>query len=103
MEKHPESQYLDLLSDILENGHEKHEFNTGIAIKSVFGRSMRFDLSKTFLFLRPKVFLKGIIHELLWFLRGDVNIKYLVDNGVHIWDDWAFKHYKKLLNQEKNQ
>lgn len=102
MEKHPESQYLDLLSDILENGHEKHEFNTGIAIKSVFGRSMRFDLSKGFpLLTTKKVFLKGIIHELLWFLRGDVNIKYLVDNGVHIWDDWAFKHYKKIAESGK--
>ena len=96
---HPEYQYLDLLRDILDNGFEKHEFNSGIAIKSVFGRSMRFDLSKGFpLLTTKKVFLRGIIHELLWFLRGDVNIKYLVDNDVHIWDDWPYKEYKKKMD-----
>ncbi|MEK7461864.1 MAG: thymidylate synthase [Patescibacteria group bacterium] len=98
-QKHPEYQYLDLLRDILDNGFEKHEFNSGIAIKSVFGRSMRFDLSKGFpLLTTKKVFLRGIIHELLWFLRGDVNIKYLVDNDVHIWDDWPYKEYKKKMD-----
>lgn len=96
--KHPEYQYLDLLQDILDNGFEKKEFNTGIAIKSVFGRMMRFDLSKEFpLLTTKKVFMKGIIHELVWFLRGETNIKYLVDNDVHIWDDWAFKEYKKKM------
>ena len=98
-QKHPEYQYLDILQDILNNGFEKHEFNSGIAIKSVFGRSMRFDLSKGFpLLTTKKVFLRGIIHELLWFLRGDVNIKYLVDNDVHIWDDWPYKEYKKKMD-----
>lgn len=98
--RHPEYQYLDLLKDIMDNGFEKHEFNTGIAIKSVFGRQMRFDLSKGFpLLTTKKVFLKGIIHELIWFLKGDVNIKYLVDNDVHIWDDWAFKEYKKAVEK----
>ena len=98
-QKHPEYQYLDLLQDILDNGFEKHEFNSGIAIKSVFGRSMRFDLSKGFpLLTTKKVFLRGIIHELLWFLRGDVNIKYLVDNDVHIWDDWPYREYKKKMD-----
>ena len=96
--KHPEYQYLDILQDILDNGFEKHEFNSGIAIKSVFGRSMRFDLSKGFpLLTTKKVFLRGIIHELLWFLKGDVNIKYLVDNDVHIWNDWPYKEYKKKM------
>ena len=96
--RHPEYQYLDLLQDILNNGFEKHEFNTGIAIKSVFGRTMRFDLSKGFpLLTTKKVFMRGIIHELLWFLKGDVNIKYLVDNDVHIWDDWPYKAYKKKM------
>jgi thymidylate synthase len=95
-QNHPEYQYLNLLKDIMENGFEKHEFNSGIVIKSVFGRSMRFDLSKGFpLLTTKKVFLKGIIKELLWFLKGDANIKYLVDNDVHIWDDWAYKPYKK--------
>ncbi len=99
-ERHPEYQYLDLLSDIMKNGFEKHEFNTGIAIKSVFGRSMRYDLSKGFpLLTTKKVFLRGIIHELLWFLKGDVNIKYLVDNDVHIWDDWPYKDYKKKMEK----
>lgn len=95
---HAEYQYLNLLQDILDNGFEKKEFNTGIAIKSVFGRMMRFDLEEGFpLLTTKKVFLKGIIHELLWFLRGDVNIKYLVDNDVHIWDDWPYKEYKKKM------
>lgn len=99
-ERHLEYQYLDLLADIMKNGFEKREFNTGIAIKSVFGRSMRFDLSKGFpLLTTKKVFLRGIIHELLWFLKGDVNIKYLVDNDVHIWDDWPYKDYKKKMEK----
>src|SRR3989344_413163 len=97
--QHPEYQYLDLLKDILETGTIKHEFNTGTEIKSVFGRIMRFDLSQGFpLLTTKKVFLKGILHELLWFLKGDSNIKYLVDNGVHIWDEWAFKEYKKAMD-----
>lgn len=100
--KHPEYQYLDLLQDIMKNGHEKKEFNSGIAIKSVFGRQMRFNLNEGFpLLTTKKVFWKGIVHELVWFLRGDVNIKYLVDNGVHIWDDWAYKNYKKSSDEGK--
>jgi thymidylate synthase len=98
--KHPEYQYLDLLKDIMDNGFEKKEFNSGIALKSVFGRQIRFDLSKEFpLLTTKKVFWKGIVHELIWFLRGETNIKYLVDNGVHIWDDWAFKEYKKFAEK----
>ena len=100
--KHPEYQYLDILEDIMENGFEKHEFNTGIPIKSVFGRMMRFDLSQDFpLLTTKKVFLRGIIHELLWFIRGDANIKYLVDNDVHIWDDWPYKEYKKKMEKKE--
>lgn len=92
---HEEQQYLNLLKDILRNGVEKHEFNTGIMIKSVFGRQIRFDLSKRFpLLTTKKIFMKGIIYELLWFLKGDSNIKYLVDHNVHIWDDWAYKQFK---------
>ncbi len=96
--RHPEYQYLDLLQDILDNGVEKKEFNTGIAIKSIFGRMMRYDLSKGFpLLTTKKVFLKGIIHELLWFLRGETNIRSLVQQGVHIWDDWPYKEFKKKM------
>lgn len=98
--QHPEKQYLDLLDDIMKNGYEKKEFNSGIAIKSVFGRQIRFDLSKDFpLLTTKKVFWRGIVHELIWFLRGETNIKYLVDNNVHIWDDWAFKEYKKHVEK----
>jgi thymidylate synthase len=89
-----EYQYLDLLQDILENGHEKKEFNSGISLKSVFGRQCRYDLSKGFpLLTTKKLFLRGIIEELLWFLQGDSNIKYLVDRNVHIWDEWAYKRF----------
>jgi thymidylate synthase len=96
LDRHPEYQYLDLLSDIMANGVEKKEFNTGIALKSVFGRMMRFDLSQGFPLLTTKrVFWKGIIHELVWFLRGDTNVRYLAENGVHIWDDWAYREYAK--------
>ncbi|MDD2657114.1 MAG: thymidylate synthase [Candidatus Pacebacteria bacterium] len=100
--RHPEYQYLELLQDILKNGVEKKEFNTGIAIKSVFGRMMRYDLSKGFpLLTTKKVFIKGIIHELLWFLRGETNIRSLVQQGVHIWDDWPYKEYKKKMEAGK--
>ena len=95
-EHHPEHQYLDLLTDIMATGYEKKEFNSGITLKSVFGRMMRFDLSQGFPLLTTKrVFWKGIIHELIWFLRGDVNIGYLAQNGVHIWDEWAYREYAK--------
>ncbi len=83
--------YLELLKDIKENGTSKED-RTGTGTRSVFGRQIRCDLSKGFpLLTTKKVFLKGVIHELLWFLKGETNIKYLVDNGVHIWDEWANK------------
>ncbi len=92
--RHPEYQYLDLLRDVMENGHEKHEFNSGISFKSVFGRQIRFNLEHGFpLLTTKKVYMRAIIYELLWFLQGNSNIKYLVDNGVHIWDEWAYKNY----------
>ena len=98
--RHPEYQYLDLLQDILDNGSKKEVFLTPEVrqqyldrgeeppyILSVFGRQIRFDLSQGFpLLTTKKTFSRGIIVELLWFLRGDSNIKYLVDRNVHIWD-----------------
>lgn len=103
-QQHPEYQYLDLLKDILKNGVDKPVFNNpGVYIKSVFGRQIRFDLSKGFpLLTTKKVFLRGIIHELLWFLKGESNIKYLVDCDVHIWDEWAYKKYQ-IENKKSNR
>ena len=96
--KHPEYQYLNLLKDVMENGRDEKEFNTGIVFKGVFGRQIRFDLSKGFpLLTTKKVFLRGILHELIWFLKGSSNVKYLVDNDVHIWDEWAYKNYRRAI------
>jgi thymidylate synthase len=82
-------QYLDLLQHILENG-EKREDRTGTGTISVFGHQMRFSLEQGFpLITTKKVHLRSIIYELLWFLRGETNIKYLVDNQVSIWNEWA--------------
>src|SRR5258708_36810279 len=98
MQQHPEHQYLDLLRDVMENGYEKHEFNSGISFKSVFGRQIRFNLEEGFpLLTTKKVYFRAILYELLWFLQGNSNIKYLVDNNVHIWDEWPYRGYK---NQE---
>ena len=91
---HPEYQYLNLARDIMENGSWKISHSTGVKLKSVFGRQIRFDLSKGFpLLTTKKVFVRGIIHELIWFLSGSSNIKYLINNNVHIWDEWAYKKY----------
>lgn len=97
--------YLDLLQDILDNGVEK-DTRAG-RVKSVFGRQLRFDLKEGFpLLTTKKVFTKGIIHELLWFLQrpynshGSMNIEYLVRNGVHIWDDDAYRWFKNNIVKE---
>ena len=84
--------YLDLLRYILDNGIKKED-RTGVGTISVFGTQLRFDLSKGFpLVTTKKVWFKGIVHELLWLISGNTNIKYLTDNGVHIWDQWADKN-----------
>jgi thymidylate synthase len=92
-------QYLELLEDIKRSGVKKAD-RTGVGTVSVFGRQLRFDLSQGFpAVTTKKLFMRGIIHELIWFLQGSTNIKYLVDNDVHIWDEWPYKAY--LLKQGK--
>jgi thymidylate synthase len=95
MVKHPEYQYLDLLQEILDHGFRKVDRGTGDASYSLFGKQIRFDLSQGFPLLTTKrVYWKGVLQELYWFMSGQTNIKYLVDQNVHIWDDYPYKIYK---------
>jgi thymidylate synthase len=96
---HPEEQYLNLLRDTLA-GEEQVDKGTGVKTYSVFGRQIRFDLSDGFpLLTTKKVYWPGVLHELYWFLSGQSNIKYLVDNNVHIWDDYPYKIYTEKVER----
>ena len=96
--KHADESYLDLLEYIMENGATKSD-RTGTGTKSIFGYQMRFNLADGFpLLTTKKVPIKAIIHELIWFLHGDTNLKYLANNNVHIWDEWPYKAYLKQNN-----
>ncbi len=96
--KHVDEQYLDLLEKIKNEGAVKTD-RTGTGTRSIFGHQMRFNLADGFpLLTTKKVPIKMIIHELIWFLRGDSNLKYLAENNVHIWDEWPYKAYLKSNN-----
>lgn len=100
--KHPEYQYLDLMQEVLEKGEKKIDRGTDITLYSLFGRQTRYDLSEGFpLLTTKKVYWKGVLHELYWFMSGQTNIKYLVDNNVHIWDDYPYKIYSKKAEEGK--
>ena len=92
IKKHPEYQYLDLLRELVEHGVVQTDKGTGVKTYSKFGAQIRFDLAEGFpLLTTKKVWWKGVVAELYWFLSGQTNIKYLVDNDVHIWDDYPYK------------
>jgi thymidylate synthase len=95
-----DKQYTDLLQDILDNGVTKQD-RTGTGTLSVFGRTIRHDMKTGFPALTTKkIYFKGVVTELLWFLRGDTNIKYLVDNNCHIWDGDAYQNYLKEMDKQ---
>lgn len=99
---HAEQQYLDLLQKILDTGVDRMD-RTGVWTRSIFGHQMRFDLSSSFpLLTTKKVFMRGIIHELLWFISGVTNIRPLVLNDVKIWNEWAYAKYLKKTGRDAN-
>jgi thymidylate synthase len=99
---HPELQYLNLAKEILKDGIKQTDRGTGVSDYSLFGRQSRYDLSSAFPLLTTKrVYWKGVVEELYWFFSGQTNIKYLVDNNVHIWDDYPFKIYKEKNSKSK--
>lgn len=92
--------YLKLVEDVLNHGLDKKD-RTGTGTRSLFGYQMRFPLSEGFpLVTTKKIYYKAIVHELLWFIKGETNIKYLVDNQVNIWNDWPFETYKKSADYQ---
>ncbi|MDO8470681.1 MAG: thymidylate synthase [bacterium] len=98
---HPEHQYLNLCKEVLEHGMVNIDRGTGVKSLSVFGRQARYNLADGFPMLTTKkVFWRGVVHELYWFMSGNSNIKYLVDNNVHIWDDYPYKIYKKKADEK---
>lgn len=98
----PEYQYLDLACEILEKGIKQTDRGTGVSDYSLFGRRSVYDLSQGFpLLTTKKVYWNGVVHELYWFFSGQTNIKYLVDNNVHIWDDYPYKIYKEKNEKTK--
>lgn len=98
--RHPEYQYLDLVQEILDKGVRQEDKGTDAVTYSLFGRQIRFDLSEGFpLLTTKKVYWKGVLYELYWFLSGQSNIKFLVDNNVHIWDDYPYKIYRELMEK----
>ncbi len=104
MNKHPEYQYLDLLKEALKDGIIKIDRGTDIKLHSLFGRMTKYDLSEGFpLLTTKKVYWKGVIHELYWFMSGQTNIKYLVDNNVHIWDDYPYKMFKQRAKSKEQR
>lgn len=95
--QHPEYQYLDLMREILADSTRQEDQGTGVVTHSVFGRQMRFDLSQGFPLLTTKrVFWKGVVEELYWFMSGQSNVQYLAKNGVHIWDDYPYRIYREM-------